>query len=474
MNTNQTNKINDNITYNRIITNYKNIKNAILGTLGGIILATNMTMAQPSPKKQVPQKTNQTTITNKINIADNYLTYPFQHVISGTNCFVNSDLANIIGVKYEVVPLNLTIPQNTSYNKLSVKGSISDLIEESLNNIDKLDVNGSKISARGVLTPEEIIKINDALILKKYDNMAVLVTASGAPTVLLFGNIDCYESQQEDMTPKKTITKNNTTTKPKITTTKNESNNKTLDELNKKINGLENKINTNSDTTKNIENSYNTNSNNTNSFNTYNITITNNATKDTINIPVIIQDTLATQIKKNAFYLELGPEILLQYKNLNPIVPQIGLGLIKNNWSFGITLGYKQFNTEENKSYPNILDNGGTEAYNDITRKLIEYGIKANFNVSKTIYLGLGIQNNTENKEINSRIVQTVYDDAGNMRQKELIQPIVKGTNSKITLNPEVGLNLDKNNNWSIYTGAKLTPQKIHSGYAGIRYNIRK
>lgn len=469
MNTNQNNIIN-----NRIINNYNNIRNAILGTLGGIILATNFAIAQPMPNTQVPQNTNQTTVTTKTNIADNYLNYPFQHVISGTNCFVNSDLASITGVKYQVVPLNLTIPQNTSYNKLSVKGSISDLIEESLNNINKIDVNGSKINARGVLTPEEITEINEALMFRKYDNMAVLVTASGSPTVLLFGNIDCYESQKQDMTPKDTP-KNKNTPKKNTTSTpqKQEPNNKLLDELNKKITGLENKINTNPDTTKNIENSYNKNSNNINSFNTYNVTITNNATKDTTTIPAIVKDSIATQIKKNAFYLELGPEILLQYKNLNPIVPQIGLGLIKNNWSFGITLGYKQFDTEENKSYPNTIGNGGTEVYNDITRKIMEYGIKANFNVSKIVYLGLGIQNNTENKEINSRVVQTVYDDAGNMRQKEIIQPSVKGKNSKITFSPEVGINLDKNKNWSIYTGAKLTPQ-VYSGYAGIRYNIKK
>ena len=456
------NKNNNNIT-----DNYNTIRKVILGAIGGLVISTNVSLAQNVPTQNSNNSKPKT-------VSENYLSYPFQHVLSEKNCFVNSSIANKTDVKYEVIPINPSIPKTASYNELTVKGSISELIEQSLNNTDKIIINGKETYYKGVLTSNEIQTINTALMLRKYNNMAVLVNANDSPTVLLFGDIDCYEAQKQSIKPsivQKSKVKPNTKSVEKIIPLppkKHESNpDSLLNVINKKVNGLDNKLtNLKSDTSCCVKNSYNNNNN-------VNIIIINNvAAKDTIKIPVKSIDTISV-LSKKALYIELGPEMLTEYnKDMEKLVPQLGIGFYKNNWSFGLTAGYKQFNTENNKIFLNGLGNGSTELHHKTNTNFLEYGFKTNFNTSKKIYFGLGLQQHIRKDNITGWSNQIVYDDAGNMRSKICTLPNEQTTKKYLTLNPEIGANLSKD--WSIYGSTKFTTKKLYSVDAGLRYTIHK
>lgn len=449
---------------------YYNIKNIILSTIGAFAFSTNVALAQKTPMQNFID-VNQT-INNTI-LAQNYKNYPFQHVMMGQNCFVNTNPLDAKEIQYEVIPINTLIPESTSYNKLALKGSISNAVEESLNNKDKIVVNGKEVYAKGILTPQEIERINSVLMLRRYDNMAVLITdnLSNSPKVLLFGDIDCYEAQEQNMKlPVVQKVKPKTkTTPPKTPIKKESSSDSLLNVINKNIDKLEDKIDSLSNKMGKVTNNYNTKI----IINNFNIIMPTDTITDTIRVPV----KAAVEYKnKNALYLEAGPELLMDYQNVKQLVPNAGLGISGKRWGFGVTAGYGKFNTKKHENYPDIMGNGGTTIYHNINTEFIEYGLKANVNLSKVIYLNLGVQNHIKTENITSLADQIVYDDAGNERRKLCPMPSEKIKKEYLTVNPGIGANLNKR--WSIYADAKFIPNdfkpKFYSGHAGIKYTIRR
>jgi hypothetical protein len=184
----------------------------------------------------------------------------------------------------------------------------------------------------------------------------------------------------------------------------------------------------------------------------------------------IDRDTIAKTFK-------WGPEISVVYTNGNKDInwmPQLGLFGKYGRMGFGLTGAYMQNSGKDAILFANMQNNGFTRDSTNTVTKIGSGGVKASFDIAKAVSACLHLENNYVGQTINGA-VRTVVSDGHNTLDETVQKPETKNSRNYLTWGPELDLNLGKNKNFSLITGArfyfdkKFGPKAFEGAYFGGR-----
>jgi len=162
-------------------------------------------------------------------------------------------------------------------------------------------------------------------------------------------------------------------------------------------------------------------------------------------------------------------KIMLQYsKEFNIFLTQIGAGLDFGKFDIGFTGAYSKFHKNMGEVFYNIQSNGQT---NDSTfyknGKMISIGANASFDISKTVSLCLGAQDNIIDMTVSGNYSQSVTDGVTHGYNK-VRKPDVNVHTTYPTYSAGVKFNIG--DHVSIPVGSKFTNKRFEGAYGGFRY----